>query len=421
MNIIKYLRDRELISQITNEYEITKILEKEKIAIYCGFDPTSDSLHIGHLMPILCLKHFQLQGHKPIIVIGGATSLIGDPSFKINNRKINNLNTIKKWSDKIKSQLSLLLDFNCGYNSAIIINNYNWFKDVKILPFLQNIGKNVSINKIINKDALKQRIGKFSKGLSFSEFSYNLFQSYDFVFLNKKYNVKLQIGGSDQWGNITSGIDLTKKINNNCVYGLTVPLMTKTDGTKFSKSGLNTIWLDSKKTTPFDFYQFWIKTSDDNVFKFIKCMTFINSKQIKLLYKESLNNKNQCIAQTFLAKEITKFIHGVNNLCYVKYITEILFKRNLKKLTQTEFDKLIKYGIKYVKIKNDSNLIMALIQSKLSKSISQAKKMIISNAIKINGDTQIYTNYKFEIKDKLYNKYTILCKGKKNFCLLYWK
>ncbi|HAV7019467.1 TPA: tyrosine--tRNA ligase [Escherichia coli] len=289
-NLIKQLQERGLVAQVTDEEALAERLAQGPIALYCGFDPTADSLHLGHLVPLLCLKRFQQAGHKPVALVGGATGLIGDPSFKAAERKLNTEETVQEWVDKIRKQVAPFLDFDCGENSAIAANNYDWFGNMNVLTFLRDIGKHFSVNQMINKEAVKQRLNREDQGISFTEFSYNLLQGYDFACLNKQYGVVLQIGGSDQWGNITSGIDLTRRLHQNQVFGLTVPLITKADGTKFGKTEGGAVWLDPKKTSPYKFYQFWINTADADVYRFLKFFTFMSIEEINALEEEDKNS-----------------------------------------------------------------------------------------------------------------------------------
>ena len=248
-NLIKQLQERGLVAQVTDEDALAERLAQGPISLYCGFDPTADSLHLGHLVPLLCLKRFQLAGHKPVALVGGATGLIGDPSFKATERKLNTAETVQEWVGKIRNQVSPFLSFDCGDNSARLANNYDWFGKMDVLTFLRDIGKHFSVNQMINRESVKQRLNRDDVGISFTEFAYNLLQGYDFANMNKEMGVELQIGGSDQWGNITSGIDLTRRLHQNQVFGMTVPLITKADGTKFGKTEGGAVWLDSKKTS----------------------------------------------------------------------------------------------------------------------------------------------------------------------------
>lgn len=416
-NVIQTLKNRELISKITDEKKLSEIIKNKSIKVYCGFDPTSDSLHIGHLIPLFCLKHFQNSGHQPIILLGGATGLIGDPSFKDKKRQLNNYKNITKYISKISSQISLFLNVNCN-NHVIILNNATWFNKINIINFLQEIGKHFSINKMINKEAIKIRFTRKDIGISFTEFSYNLLQSYDFLYLYNKYKVILQIGGSDQLGNILSGINLIKKIKKKQTFGLTVPLMINSSGKKFGKTEKNTIWLDAKKTSPYKFYQFWINISDNDIYLFLKLITFIDLKKIKNLK----NNDNGIPSEKYiLANYITKLIHGEKGLISAQRITNSLFSNKSYILHEKDFEQLEQDGIPKIYLDKNINLVNLLVIAKLASSNTQAKNMIISNAISINNKKIINTKYSIQNKDKLYKKFTLLKKGKKNYCLVCWK
>ncbi|NMC23347.1 MAG: tyrosine--tRNA ligase, partial [Serratia sp.] len=323
-NLIKQLQERGLVAQVTDEEALAERLAQGPIALYCGFDPTADSLHLGHLVPLLCLKRFQLSGHKPVALVGGATGLIGDPSFKATERKLNTNETVNEWVEKIRHQVSPFLDFNCGENSAITANNYDWFGGMNVLTFLRDIGKHFSVNQMINKEAVKQRLNRDDSGISFTEFSYNLLQGYDFSELYSRHEVVLQIGGSDQWGNITSGIDLTRRMHQKQVFGLTVPLITKADGTKFGKTEGGAVWLDPKKTSPYKFYQFWINTADADVYRFLKFYTFMSIEEINALEEEDKNSGKAPRAQYVLAEEVTGMVHCEEGLAAAKRITQSL-------------------------------------------------------------------------------------------------
>ncbi|WMC20355.1 MAG: tyrosine--tRNA ligase [Enterobacteriaceae bacterium PSpyr] len=419
-NIINKLKKRFLINQITEIKELTKLLSKKKISLYCGFDPTSDSLHVGHLIPLILLKKFQLFGHKPIILIGGATSLIGDPSFKKKERKLNKLKHITYWTQKIKKQIEKILDFNCFSNNAILVNNYNWFKNMNILSFLKNIGKFFKINKMINKEFIKKRLN-CKNSISFTEFSYNILQSFDFLKLYKKYKVCLQIGGSDQWGNIISGIDLVNYICKKKVYGITLPLITNSNGIKFGKTENETIWLSKKKTSPYKFYQFWLNVSDNNVYKFLKMFTFISLKKIDDLEKKEKNQISKPKAQIILAKEITFMIHGKKELNNVENITKCLFTGMFNNMTKFNFLQLEKDGMPKIFLKKKTSFIKSIINANFCSSYTSAYNMIKSNSISINNKKQLNYKYIYKNSDILYNRYTIIKKGKKNFCLIVWK
>ncbi|QZN97450.1 tyrosine--tRNA ligase [Symbiopectobacterium purcellii] len=419
-NLIQQLQERGLVAQVTDENALAEQLAQGPIALYCGFDPTADSLHLGHLVPLLCLRRFQLAGHKPVALVGGATGLIGDPSFKATERKLNTSETVGEWVEKIRNQVSPFLDFDCGENSAVMANNYDWFGGMNVLTFLRDIGKHFSVNQMINREAVKQRLNRDDVGISFTEFSYNLLQGYDFAALNEKYGVALQIGGSDQWGNITSGIDLTRRLHQNTVFGLTVPLITKSDGTKFGKTEGGAVWLDAKKTSPYKFYQFWINTADADVYRFLKLFTFLSIEEIMALEEEDKNSGKAPRAQYVLAEDVTRMVHGEEGLQAAQRITQSLFSGALNALTENDFAQLAQDGMPVIELARDADLQQALVTAELVPSRGQARTMIASNAVTINGEKQANPEYVFADSDRLFDRYTLLRRGKKHYCLICW-
>lgn len=420
-NLIQQLQQRGLVAQVTDEQALAERLAQGPVALYCGFDPTADSLHLGHLVPLLCLKRFQQAGHKPVALVGGATGLIGDPSFKASERKLNSEETVREWVENIRAQVAPFLDFDCGENSAVVVNNYDWFGNMGLLPFLRDIGKHFSVNQMINREAVKQRLQRDDMGISFTEFAYNLLQGYDFACLNKLHGVTVQIGGSDQWGNITSGIDLTRRLHHNQVFGLTVPLITRADGVKFGKTEGGAVWLDSKKTSPYKFYQFWINTADADVYRFLKFFTFLESAEINALEQEDKNSAQAPRAQYVLAEQVTRLVHGEQGLAAAKRITASLFNGALEDLSATDFGQLALDGVPMVEMEKGADLMQALVAAKLQPSRGQARQAIVANAITINGEKQSDPHYIFADGDRLFNRYTLLRRGKKNYCLICWK
>ncbi|QCI22580.1 tyrosine--tRNA ligase [Buchnera aphidicola] len=419
MDLIKRLHNRGLISHITNEDNLSKLIQNNPISLYCGFDPTDESLHIGHLLPLITLKRFQMAGHRPIILMGGATSLIGDPSFKDKERIFNTHENINIWTKKISKQISCFLDFNCGENSALLLNNNIWFNKINILSFLRDVGKYFSINTMINRSAVKQRITRPDQGISFTEFSYNLLQAYDFFILNKKYEVDLQIGGSDQWGNISSGMHLINRRSKKVAYGLTLPLLIQSNGIKFGKTESGTIWLDANKTSPYRFYQFWMNVEDSNVYYFLKLFTFIQTSEINKREQKKYIDNQIINDKSFLAKNITQLVHGKEKLLAVERITEFLFFKNITNIQEADFQQLKQDGIPFIEIDNIKDLQEALVLTSLAESRTQAKNMIISNSISINTK-KIRKNHIFNNQDKLFGKFTLLSRGKKHHSLLCW-
>ena len=420
-NLIQQLQERGLIAQVTDEKALAERLAQGPIALYCGFDPTADSLHLGHLVPLLCLKRFQLEGHKPVALVGGATGLIGDPSFKATERKLNTSDTVNEWVEKIRHQVSPFLDFNCGANSAITANNYDWFGGMNVLTFLRDIGKHFSVNQMINKEAVKQRLNRDDSGISFTEFSYNLLQGYDFASLYNLHQVELQIGGSDQWGNITSGIDLTRRMHQKQVFGLTVPLITKADGTKFGKTEGGAVWLDPKKTSPYKFYQFWINTADADVYRFLKFFTFMEIEDINALEEEDKNSGKAPRAQYVLAELVTGMVHGEEGLTAARRITDSLFSGSLNDMTEADLAQLAQDGMPSIELEEGADLQHALVTAELEPSRGRARTAITSNAVSLNGEKQSDPEFKFSAKDRLFDRFTLLRRGKKNYSLIVWK
>ncbi len=411
-NILKELKKRNLIFQISNKKEL-KILTKKKINIYCGFDPTYESLHIGHLIPLITLKRFQKYGHKINILIGGSTSIIGDPSFRKTERSYKSAKKITLFSKKIKKQIKKILIKN---KNLSFFNNKKWFKKMKILYFLKNIGRYFSLNQIINKEAIKKRINKNDKNINFSEISYNLLQSYDYLYLFKKHNIILQIGGSDQWGNITSGIQLIKKKYKKESYGLTLPLMTNKNEEKFGKTINQTLWLNKKKTSPYEFYQFWLNIPDEKIKIFLKQLTFLKISKINKITKSNNNTKNKYI----LAKEITKIIHGSKEFKNSLFITKTFFKSSKKKISKKHLKILSQKNISKIILKKTTTIKNIIFLLNLVKSKTESHKLIINKSISINNKRITNPYYILSDIDKLHKKYTIIKRGKKKFSLIIW-
>ena len=419
-SLVQDLQDRGLIAQTTDVKALDELLAKESVTLYCGFDPTADSLHLGHLVPVLLLKRFQMAGHKPIALVGGATGMIGDPSFKANERKLNTPDVISGWVDKIRGQVSPFLDFE-GPNAAIMANNYDWFGGMGALEFLRDIGKHFSVNATIKKESVQQRISRDEQGISYTEFSYSLLQGYDFAELNKRYGCQLQIGGSDQWGNITAGIDLTRRLNQKHVHALTLPLVAKADGTKFGKTESGAIWLDAKKTSPYAFYQFWLNTADADVYKFLHYFTFLSVQEIAAIEAADKSSGTKPEAQRILAENATELVHGKAALEAAQRISASLFSGSLSNLTESDLEQLAQDGMPGVQLeKSVTNLIDALVASGLAKSKSEARTFIQSGSVSINGQKADALEHQFSAEEHLFGRFTLLKRGKKNYGMISW-
>lgn len=429
--VIQDLQSRGLIAQTTDIEALDALLNEQKIALYCGFDPTADSLHIGHLLPVLALRRFQQAGHTPIALVGGATGMIGDPSFKAVERSLNSAETVAGWVESIRNQLKPFLSFE-GENAAIMANNADWFGSMNCLDFLRDIGKHFSVNAMLNKESVKQRIERDDVGISFTEFAYSLLQGYDFAELNKRHGAVLEIGGSDQWGNITAGIDLTRRLHQKQVFGLTLPLVTKSDGTKFGKTEGGAVWLNAKKTSPYQFYQFWLKVADADVYKFLKYFTFLSIEEIDAIEAKDQASGTKPEAQRILAEEMTRLIHGEAALQAAQRISESLFAEDQSSLTESDFEQLALDGLPAFEVSDGINVVEVLVKTGLASSNKEARGFVNSKAVLLNGKPAEANNpnHAAERPDdaclltdehKRFGKYTIVRRGKRNHALLVWK
>ncbi len=419
--LLQDLHDRGLIAQLTDAETLDQLLIKETVTLYCGFDPTADSLHLGHLVPVLILKRFQEAGHKPIALVGGATGMIGDPSFKATERKLNTPDVIASWVGKIRGQVEPFLNFE-GDNAALMANNYDWFGSMNCLEFMRDIGKHFSVNAMIKKESVQQRLVREDQGISYTEFSYSLLQGYDFAELYKRHRCILQVGGSDQWGNIVAGTDLTRRLHHHQVYGMTVPLITKADGTKFGKTESGAVWLDPKKTSPYAFYQFWLNTADADVYKFLKFFTFLPVARIAEIEAADKASGGKPEAQRILAEEATRLVHGEVALMAARRITDSLFSGQLADLTETDLEQLAQDGMPGIQLDSaNAGLIDALVAAGLAKSKSEARTFIQGGSVAINGNKVDAIDHQIVGDDRLFGRFTILRRGKKNYGLVSWQ
>jgi len=418
MDIFKELQERGLVHQHTDEQALRKRLAAGPVTLYCGFDPTADSLHIGSLLPILVLKRFQLAGHKPIALVGGGTGLIGDPSGKAAERILNPQEIVEQWALKIKDQLGHFLDFETEESPAIIANNYDWLGSLQVIEFLRDIGKNFPVGAMLAKDSVEARM---SKGISYTEFSYMILQSYDFLKLNEVYSCEMQVGGSDQWGNITAGIELIRRTSGDQVkemYGLTMPLVTKSDGVKFGKTESGTIWLDAEKTSPYKFYQFWMNTDDQDVIRFLKYFTFLSIEEINAMADDVEKEPEKRKAQRRLATEVTKLVHGSDALERAEKISGALFGGGLRNLSAAEIEEGFS-DVPSATIENpETGLIDLLIQGGVVSSKRQAREAIVSGAIYINDIRHTDLETTVPQLERLDGKYLVIRRGKKNYHLI---
>ncbi|MGG7621035.1 tyrosine--tRNA ligase [Robertmurraya sp. GLU-23] len=417
MDLIQDLQWRGIVYQQTDEEGIKEVLDKEKISLYCGVDPTADSMHIGHLLPFLTLRRFQQAGHRPIVLVGGATGLIGDPSGKSEERKLQTLEQVQVNVEGIKGQLNRLFNFE-GENGAVMVNNYDWAGSMDIVTFLRDFGKHVGVNYMLAKDTISSRL---ETGISFTEFTYTILQAMDFYYLHKNHECRMQIGGSDQWGNITTGLELIRKMSpeGSKAFGLTIPLVTKADGTKFGKTEGGAVWLDPEKTSPYEFYQFWINTSDADVVKYLKFFTFLSKEEIEELENAVQEEPHLRKAQKALGEEMTRLIHGEEALQQAIRISAALFSGDIQSLTGSE----IKQGFKDVpsftyEQGSSLNIVELLVNAGIVQSKRQAREDVTNGAISVNGVRVNELEYTLDEKDRIDGEFTVIRRGKKKYFLI---
>ncbi|CAG9608920.1 tyrosine--tRNA ligase [Pseudoneobacillus rhizosphaerae] len=416
MDLLQDLQWRGIIYQQTDEDGLKDTISNEKISLYCGMDPTGDSMHIGHLLPFLTLRRFQNHGHRPIVLVGGATGLIGDPKTT-EERSLQTIEMVEHNVRALTGQLKSIFDFE-GENGALMVNNYDWTKSLDVITFLRDYGKHIGINYMLAKDTIATRL---ETGISFTEFTYTILQGMDFKHLFENHQCRLQIGGSDQWGNITTGLELIRKMlpDESKAFGMTIPLVTKADGTKFGKTESGAVWLDPEKTTPYEFYQFWINSADADVVKYLKFFTFLTREEIEALEASVQEEPHLRKAQKALAEEMTRLIHGEASLEQAIKITEALFSGDVKNLSAAE----IKQGFKDVPTFEHTSgeeigLVDLLVSAGISPSKRQAREDVTNGAVSLNGDKVTGTDYVVSEKDRIEGQFTIIRRGKKKYHLI---
>lgn len=416
MHIFDELKERGLVFQTTDEEALRKALAEGNVSFYSGYDPTADSLHLGHLVPILVMKHLQLAGHKPYALVGGATGLIGDPSFKDTERSLQTKDTVEGWVRSIQAQVSRFLDFENGDNKAEMVNNYDWFSGISFIDFLRDVGKYFTVNYMMSKESVKKRI---ETGISYTEFAYQIMQGYDFFELNRQYDVTLQIGGSDQWGNMTAGTELLRRKADKTGHVITVPLITDATGKKFGKSEGNAVWLNADKTSPYEMYQFWMNVMDADAVRFLKIFTLLPLDEIEEIGKQFEAAPHERLAQKILAREVVTLVHGEEAYKEALNITEQLFAGNIKNLSVKELKQGLRGVPNYqVKVDDNLNIVEMLVTAGIVNSKRQAREDVQNGAIYVNGERIQDLNYTLTDADKLENELTVIRRGKKKYFVL---
>ncbi|UJF16188.1 tyrosine--tRNA ligase [Jeotgalibaca sp. MA1X17-3] len=417
MNIIDELEWRGAINQQTDEEGLRELAKQKKIGVYCGIDATGASMHIGHLIPFMILKRFQLSGHNPVILIGGATGSIGDPSGKSEERVLQTEEQVQHNAESITKQMRKLFQAGESESNIRLTNNLDWTKELTLLEFLREYGKNFNVNTMLAKDIVASRL---EVGISFTEFSYQILQSMDFLHLYKHEDVQVQIGGADQWGNITAGLELIRKKEgaDAKAFGLTIPLMLKSDGTKFGKTAGGAVWLDPELTTPYEFYQFWVNQDDRDVVKYLKYFTFLNKENIDVLAEKVLTEPHKREAQKTLAAEMTKFVHGEEELQIALKITEALFTGDVKKLTADEIAQGFKNMPTFEASTEEQDLVTWLVDLGIEPSRRQSREDIKNGAISINGDKITELDFVVKAENSFDKRFIIVRRGKKKYFLV---
>ena len=418
MNIIDDLMWRGAINQMTDEEGLRQLTQEKAVSLYCGVDPTGDSMHIGHLIPFMILRRFQLAGHRPVIVIGGATGSIGDPSGRTSERVLQTKEQVQHNVEKLTAQMKrLFLTSQEDQEAVRLVNNYDWTKELSLLDFLRDYGKHFNLNTMLAKDVVASRL---EVGISFTEFSYQILQSIDFLQLFRKEDVQVQIGGADQWGNITAGLELIRKVEGAeaRAYGLTIPLMLKSDGTKFGKSAGGAVWLDPEKTTPYEFYQFWLNQDDRDVIKYIKYFTFLEKEEIEALEVSVQEEPHKRQAQKRLAEEVTRFVHGEAPLQDALKITNALFTGDVQQLNADEIEQGFKNMPTFESEKVDQNLATWLVDLGIEPSRRQSREDIQNGAISINGEKITDLEHIWTPEQSFEGRFVLVRRGKKKYFLV---
>ncbi|MBO0502944.1 tyrosine--tRNA ligase [Aeromonas veronii] len=417
-HLLDELTERGLVAQNSDPAALADHLATPR-TVYCGFDPTAGSLHIGHLVPLLMLRRFQLAGHTPVALVGGATGLIGDPSFKATERSLNSADTVQGWVASLSAQIRALLPADEGLSAPQLVNNGDWMGQMSALDFLRDIGKHFSVNAMLARESVRQRLARPDQGISFTEFSYALLQSYDFAVLHQRLGCTLQIGGNDQWGNITSGMDLTRRLHQAQVHGMTLPLITKADGTKFGKTEGGAVWLDPALTSPYAFYQFWLGTADEDVYRFLRYYSFMSLSEIDALEAEDAKRQGRKQAQQVLANELTELVHGKAALAAVQRISELLFSGDVARLGESDLAQLAQDGMPSSTVSGETDLVSLLVSCGLANSRRIARELLAAGAISLNG--VLKQDDQLSATDRLFGRYLLLRRGKKQYHLVAWQ
>ncbi|MCY4097832.1 MAG: tyrosine--tRNA ligase [Rhodospirillales bacterium] len=417
MSLLHTLHHRGLISQVSDDPGLARHLSSGAQSVYAGFDPTAPSLQVGNLVPLLMLRRFQLAGHRPVAVLGGATGAIGDPSGRTEERTLNDAGTIEGWLQGIRRQVGRFVDTE-GDHAGLIVNNLEWTRDLDVIAFLRDVGKHFSINAMIQRDFVRSRLEREGSGISYTEFSYVLLQAYDFLQLARRHDCRVQIGGADQWGNIVSGIDLVRRVLRKPAYALSMPLVNKSDGTKFGKSAGDAVWLDAALTSPFAFYQFWLNSADADVLDYLRVFTLLGLEEIDATATAVAERPNERYAQRLLAREITRLVHGDGAVASAQRITECLFDGDVRALGRDDLMQLEQDGMDATRLVPGTGLLAALTATGLAKSNGAARRLVDANGVRLNGQSVTDPAVSLDAGGALFGRYHIVRRGRKSWHLI---
>jgi tyrosyl-tRNA synthetase len=416
IDFIDDLRWRGLIADVTKESELRAHLAAARRTAYVGFDPTADSLHVGSLLPLLVLRRFQLAGHRPVVLIGGGTGLIGDPSGKLGERTLNPEHQVAEWADRLRTQVSRFVDFSGG--AAVLADNYEWLAKLQLIPFLRDVGKHFSLGSMLAKESVRSRMGRTDEGISYTEFSYQVLQAYDYLALLERHDCTLQLGGSDQWGNITAGVELIRRVTGRIAFGLTMPLVTKADGGKFGKTESDTVWLDEKRTSPYEMYQFWLNTADEDVPAFLKYFTFLGRREIADLLGAMAETPEKREAQRVLAREVTALVHGEAREREAEEISRAFFSGDVESLTELQLADACR-AMPTTSLRREELAQMRvadlLTRVGLAESKKRARELLADGAIYLNGRKMEAQDAPVGPEGALFGRFIILRRGRRTY------
>ena len=416
-SLLSALSARGLLAQVSDRAALEEHLASGQRTLYVGFDPTARSLQVGNLVPLLALRRAQLHGHRPVVVVGGATGLIGDPSGRAGERTLQDAATIAEWVESIRGQVARFIDLE-GTAAGRVVNNLDWTRNVGVIDFLRDVGKHFSVNAMTQRDSVRTRLARDGEGISYTEFSYMLLQAHDFLQLARRYDCTVQLGGSDQWGNIVSGVDLVRRVLRRQAYALTIPLATRRDGAKFGKSAAGAVWLDAERTSPYAFYQFWINVADADVGRFLRCFTLLETQAIEAAEEEARSRPHERPAQRLLASEATRLVHGEAAVATAGRITKALFSGDVRGLQPGELALLAQDGMETTTITPGEGLLAALTRAGLAASNSAARRLVRSGGVYVNGEAETDEAKRLHAADALHGRYHVVRRGRKHWHML---